>query len=34
MRWALYGSTGATARAGTDFDTVGIAWRYRWGSVL
>lgn len=30
----LYGSTGATARTGTDFDTVGVAWQYRWGGGL
>ena len=27
----LYASTGAMARVGGDFDTVGIAWQYRWG---
>jgi len=30
----LYGSTGATTRIGTTFDTVGIAWQYRWGGGL
>jgi hypothetical protein len=30
----LFGSTGATARAGGDFDTVGIVWQYRWGAGL
>jgi hypothetical protein len=30
----LYGSTGAVARTGGDFDTVGIAWQYRWGGGL
>ena len=30
----LYGSTGAIARTGGDFDTVGIAWQYRWGGGL
>ncbi|HET9216221.1 MAG TPA: transporter [Terriglobia bacterium] len=27
----LYGSTGATARAGGDFTIAGILWQYRWG---
>jgi hypothetical protein len=27
----LYGSTGIYSRIGSDFDTVGIAWQYRWG---
>jgi hypothetical protein len=27
----LYGSTGLFTRTGTDFDTVGVAWQYRWG---
>jgi hypothetical protein len=30
----LYGSIGAIARLGGDFDTVGIAWQYRWGGGL
>jgi outer membrane putative beta-barrel porin/alpha-amylase len=30
----LYFSSGATARTGTDFRTVGIAWQYRWGAGL
>jgi hypothetical protein len=30
----LYGSTGAMARVGGEFDTVGIAWQYRWGGGL
>jgi hypothetical protein len=30
----LYFSSGATARTGTDFTTVGIAWQYRWGAGL
>jgi hypothetical protein len=30
----LYGSTGAIARTGGDFDMVGIAWQYRWGGGL
>ena len=30
----LHGSTGATARIGGNFDTVGIAWQYRWGGGL
>jgi hypothetical protein len=30
----LHGSTGATSRVGGDFDTVGIAWQYRWGGGL
>ncbi len=28
----LYGSTGAISRAGGNFDTLGIAWQYRWGA--
>lgn len=28
----LYGSTGAISRIGGNFDTVGIAWQYRWGA--
>ena len=27
-------SAGASTRTGTDFDTVGIAWQYRWGAGL
>lgn len=30
----LFGSTGATARTGSDFDTVGLALQYRWGGGL
>jgi hypothetical protein len=30
----LYGSTGAHARTGTDFDTLGIVWQFRWGAGL
>jgi hypothetical protein len=30
----LYASTGAFARTGSDFDTVGVAWQYRWGGGL
>jgi hypothetical protein len=30
----LYGSTGAISRIGGNFDTVGIAWQYRWGGGL
>jgi hypothetical protein len=30
----LYGSTGAISRVGGDFDTVGVAWQYRWGGGL
>jgi hypothetical protein len=36
-RWnsvKLYGSTGAIARTGGDFTTVGIAWQFRWGGGL
>ncbi len=29
----LYASTGASARVGGDFDTVGILWQYRWGGM-
>jgi len=27
----LYYSSGVVTRTGTDFDTVGAAWQYRWG---
>jgi hypothetical protein len=30
----LYASTGVTARTGSDFTTVGIAWQFRWGGGL
>ena len=30
----LYGSTGAVARVGGNFTTVGIAWQFRWGGGL
>jgi hypothetical protein len=30
----LYFNSGATARTGTDFNSVGIAWQYRWGAGL
>jgi hypothetical protein len=30
----LYASTGVSARTGSDFDAVGIAWQYRWGGGL
>jgi hypothetical protein len=30
----LYASTGATARIGGDFKTVGILWQYRWGGGI
>ncbi len=30
----LHASTGASTRTGSDFDTVGIAWQYRWGGGL
>lgn len=30
----LYASTGASTRAGSNFDAVGIAWQYRWGGGL
>jgi hypothetical protein len=30
----LYGSTGAMARLGGNFTTVGIAWQFRWGGGL
>ena len=28
----LFGSTGLSARTGTDFDTIGVAWQYLWGA--
>jgi hypothetical protein len=28
----LYGATGASTRSGGDFDVIGIAWQYRWGT--
>jgi hypothetical protein len=30
----LYASTGTSTRTGSDFDTVGIVWQYRWGGGL
>jgi hypothetical protein len=30
----LYASTGASTRAGGNFDLIGIAWQYRWGGGL
>ncbi|MEN7972350.1 MAG: transporter [Verrucomicrobiota bacterium] len=30
----LYASTGVATRTGSDFDTIGIAWQYRWGGGL
>ena len=30
----LYTSSGAAARAGTDFRIIGMAWQYRWGAGL
>lgn len=29
-----YASTGVATRTGSDFDTVGVAWQYRWGGGL
>jgi hypothetical protein len=28
----LYAHTGVYTRTGTDFDTIGLAWQYRWGA--
>jgi hypothetical protein len=30
----LFGSTGSSSRIGTDFDTIGVAWQYRWGGGI
>ncbi|MBK5095723.1 MAG: transporter [Deltaproteobacteria bacterium] len=30
----LFGSTGVSTRTGNDFDTIGVAWQYRWGAGL
>jgi len=30
----LYGSRGVSTRTGTDFDTLGVLWQYRWGGSL
>ena len=30
----IFGSTGAVARVGGNFNTIGIAWQYRWGGGL
>ena len=30
----FYGSTGITARTGSNFDAVGVAFQYRWGGGL
>lgn len=29
-----YASTGISARTGSNFDAVGLAWQYRWGGGL
>jgi hypothetical protein len=29
----LFGNSGVSTRTGTDFDSVGIAWQYRWGGT-
>ena len=30
----IYGSTGVATRTGSNFDTIGFAWQYRWGGGL
>lgn len=30
----LFGSTGISTRTGSDYDSLGIAWQYRWGAGL
>jgi hypothetical protein len=30
----LYANTGVSTRSGKDYDLIGIAWQYRWGSGL
>jgi hypothetical protein len=30
----LYANTGVSTRTGTDFDSLGLAWQYRWGGGL
>ncbi len=30
----LYASAGVSTRTGTNFDTIGAAWQYRWGGGL
>jgi hypothetical protein len=30
----LYASSGVSTRTGSDFDTYGVAWQYRWGGGL
>lgn len=30
----IYASSGVYTRTGTDFDTIGLAWQYRWGGGL
>jgi hypothetical protein len=27
----LYGSSGVSTRTGSNYDTLGLAWQYRWG---
>jgi hypothetical protein len=29
----LYGNSGVSTRTGTDYDTLGLAWQYRWGKA-
>ena len=28
----LFGNSGVSTRTGTDYDSLGIAWQYRWGA--
>jgi hypothetical protein len=30
----LFGSSGISTRTGTDYDSVGLAWQYRWGGGI
>jgi hypothetical protein len=30
----LYGGTGVLTRTGSNFNTVGMAWQFRWGGGL
>ena len=30
----VFGSTGISTRTGTDYDSIGVAWQYRWGGGL
>jgi len=30
----IFANSGVSTRTGTDYDSIGIAWQYRWGGGL